>query len=128
MTFGTGNSLMRYQLLNCSRNSLLPFSQSVRATVAHCYTQTQAILKSHNSFTYDNLISSCHLYVTVAHSNQQLNTLKTTFPLTYCHILNHFTVNTTQASYTAMSCAFCITHPSQVHSARHIHANTFLSV
>lgn len=127
MTFGTGNSVMRHQLLNCSRNSLLSFSQSQPQQ----HTATHKPKQFRNPTIHLHMIILtllCHLYVTIAHSNQQLNTLQTTFPLTHCHILYHVAVKTTQASYTAISCACCITHPSQIHSTHHIHANTFFSV
>ena len=76
MTFGTGNSLMRHQqLLNCSRNLLLSVGQSQpqQHTAAHKHKQFQnPAIHLHMII----LILPCHPYVTIAHFNQQLNTLK----------------------------------------------------
>ena len=97
MTFGSGNSLTRHQLLNCSRNSLLSFSQSVTvtATAAHCYTQNQAISKSHNWFTYDNfnitVPSVCLQYCTFQPTTEHFtNHLPTDTPSRRCDNHTHF--------------------------------------
>jgi hypothetical protein len=89
---------MTHQLLNCSRNLLLSvgWSQPQQHNAAHKHKQFQnPTIHLHMII----LILPCHLHVTTAHSNQQLNTLK---PPSHWHTLNLTLTHTLTVTVTSL--------------------------